>query len=251
VGKILVIDDDVTRHGDHAGWSARIGIEVQVRETPPEPPLDFEPEAIVVHAGYGRRREGFPRDAREAEAIRWLLDDPSYLFHEELEAFRELGRSVAPDVPLVVMTGGSVDDLPVDAIRALAGARPVAAWNVLDMVGTTSLAQLVAGPVQEEEAGAEPDPDRIAGEVRHDLLNRLWNLALAAGEAAPDVEELREIRSGDADQSDLDVLVARAPSIGEDTRDALTRALVSLGDGAADPGLAALARRAISEIESA
>ncbi len=185
MSRILVIDDDGSRHGDLAKWCDSLGLEGEILAHPPAGADDAAHLAcIVIHAGYGRKHEGFPRSRRSTEAVHWFLDDASYLFHEDLEALRALGTASGPSVPLVIITGGSHRDLPVDELRALAAGRLVVLWNVLDLLATRSLDEVLAGPGTEPEGAI--DPQRLESEIRHDLLNRLWNLALAAGEASPD-----------------------------------------------------------------
>lgn len=246
---ILVVDDDTSRHDDLRSWILSLGLRADVRDRPPADPATLDtPVAVVIHAGYGRRRPGFPRAERRAEAVHWLLDDPSYLFHEELEAFGALGRWMEPQVPLVVITGGSHRDLPTGQLTRLAAARTLVFWNVIDLMATRSVQEVVSGP-EPPDQGRDVDPARVESEVRHDLLNRLWNMALAAGEEAVDVEEIAEIVAGDDDQSTLDVLVEASPDLDARTRDELAGALRRAGGSHVMDGLAALTRRAIEELE--
>ena len=233
MARILIIDDDVSRHADLRAWCARIGAEGEIAAAPPQ---GGSADALVVHAGYGRRLEGFPR-GRPAEAVRWILGDASYLFHEDLEAFRSLGRAL-PDVPILILTGGSERDVPLDEIRDLARGRTVRAWNVFDLVATTSLEEALS------ERSGGTDPARIESEVRHDLLNRLWSLAVASP------SEIAEIVEGDEDQSSLDALVSRAPRMSDETRERLAAALSAVREGGSLKEIQPLARKAIEEIES-
>jgi hypothetical protein len=250
MSRILVIDDDGSRHGDLEKWCALLELEADVLAHPPAGAADAADLAcIVIHAGYGRKHEGFPRSKRSTEAVHWFLDDPSYLFHEDLEALRSLGRSSGPSVPLVILTGGSHRDLPVQNLRELAAGRRVVLWNVFDLLATRSLQDLLAGPVGEQ--GAAVDPARLESEIRHDLLNRLWNLALASGEASPDAHEIEAIMQGEDDQSPLAILVSRTPALGEERRRELLEGLEAAAGGRIPDGLARAARAAIEEIDAA
>ncbi len=249
VRRILVVDDDASRHADMAAWIAKMGYEAHVHATPPADPGDPALVALVViHAGYGRSRPGFPRPDRRAEAIHWFVDDPSFLFHDDLVALSALGKALPDRVPVVAMTGGSGKDIPVQELGRLAGARLLVSWNVLELFATTSIEEILAGPACARPGQA--DPACLASELRHDLLNRLWNLALAAAEATPDEAEIADIVTGDPDQSQLGVLVASASGIDPATRSALTGAIDRAVRGGGLPdGLARLARAAISELE--
>jgi hypothetical protein len=247
---ILVIDDDRSRHGDLEKWCALLGSEARVLARPPVAPEDAgRLDCIVIHAGYGRKHEGFPRSKRSTEAVHWFLDDASYLFHEDLEALRSLGRATGPSVPLVILTGGSHRDLPVEELRTMAAGRRVVLWNVFDLLATRSLDELLAGPGS--DPGQEVDPARLESEIRHDLLNRLWNLALEAGEASPDAEEIQAIIQGEDDQSPLALLVSRTPALGEQPREQLLGELEKMASGRVPDGLAGAARAAIEEIDGA
>lgn len=246
MSRILVIDDDASRHADIAAWCERLGLEAEIVDAPPAP-AGAPAACVAIHAGYGRLKDGFPGGRRNAEAVHWFLDDPSYLFHEDLEALRALGRST--DAPLVVLTGGSQRDLPLAEMRKVAAGRVVVLWNVFDLIATTSLEQVLAGPTGESRTGR--DPERIASEIRHDLLNRLWNLALAASEARPDIDEIGAILEGEEDQSPLELLVSRTPSIGETLRGQLASALERARGGEMDEDLATKVHAAIEEIDAA
>jgi hypothetical protein len=244
--RVLVIDDDASRHGDIEAWASRAGLEVDLRARPPGPGEDVDAACVVIHAGYGRSMEGFPRERRPAEAAFWFLGEASYLFHEDLEALRALGERLGPRVPLVVMTGGSTRDVPLGDLAAAGRGRTVVAWNAFGLLATTSAVEMLEGP------GEEPaDAGRVASEIRHDLLNRLWNLALAGGGEAPDAEEIAAIVRGEEDQSPLDVLVERTPALDGGTGEALAGACREAAGGRPPAGLGELARRAIREIESA
>ena len=250
MSRILVIDDDGSRHGDLAKWCAVLGLEAQVLARPPAEIADAtDLECIAIHAGYGRKHEGFPRSKRSTEAVHWFLDDGSYLFHEDLEAMRSLGRASGPSVPLVILTGGSHRDLPVDELSDLAAGRRVVLWNVFDLLATRNLEEVLAGPGR--KPGAAVDPERLESEIRHDLLNRLWNLALAAGEASPDEAEIAAIMQGEDDQSPLTLLVSRTPALGEERRRELLEGLEKAAGGQTLDGLARSARAAIEEIDAA
>jgi hypothetical protein len=245
---ILVIDDDRSRHGDLERWATLLGSEARVLAHPPAALGDAGAlECIVIHAGYGRKHEGFPRSKRGAEAVHWFLDDASYLFHEDLEALRSLGRASGPSVPLVILTGGSHRDLPVDDLRRIAAGRRVVLWNVFDLLATRSLDTLLAGPGS--DAGRDVDPARLESEIRHDMLNRLWNLALAAGEASPDAEEIEAILEGEEDQSPLALLISRTPALGTQRRERLLGEIEKMAPGRVPGGLAGAAREAIEEID--
>jgi hypothetical protein len=242
---ILVIDDDASRHGDLEAWIRSMGHEPLVRGVvPADPSVASGARLLVVHAGYGRMRPGFPRPDRGAEAIHWLLGDPSYLFHEELDGFAALGRSLDPSVALVAMTGGSGRDIPLADLVKLAAGRPVVSWNVIELVATTSIEEVLRGP-----GAGEPDPEVIESEIRHDLLNRLWNLALAAADKDVDRQEIAEIIEGDDDQSTLDVLVARAAGLTAGTRADLVEAIREAKGGRLAEAMSSLARTAIAQME--
>lgn len=256
MARILVIDDDISRHRDLGAWCGRLGLEADVHATPPGAPGGAD--IVVIHAGYGRGREGFPRSRRRAESVRWFLDDPSYLFHEDLESFRALGRSTGPSTPLVILTGGSDRDLDVGDISRMAGGRQVVLWNVFGLLECTSLEEVLAGPVAHRQAQGNGAGDghgsgdaRVEAEIRHDLLNRLWNLALAAAEERPDPEEIAAIVRGEEDQSPLSSLVERVPAIGEELRGQLVEALERAASGTLADGLAGMVKATIGEIESA
>jgi hypothetical protein len=256
VKRILVIDDDTSRHRDIEAWSGRLGLETRVHATPPPEPDD--PDIVILHAGYGRGRDGFPRSRRRAEAVHWFLGDPSYLFHEDLEAFQALGRRTGSGIPLVIITGGSDRDLPLDGLRSLAAGRRLVLWNVFGLLECENLDEVLAGPVAPRQArgngtrnGNGTSKARVQSEIRHDLLNRLWNLALAADEEKPDEEEIAEIVRGEEDQSPLGALIRQAPAIGAGLRDELAEALEKAQAGALEEGLSSLVRTAIGEIESA
>lgn len=244
-GRILVVDDDASRHRDLRAWIERLGMTPDVRERPPrEPDAAADAALVVVHAGYGRGRPGFPRAERRAEALRWMLGDPSYLFHEDLDAFAALGREIPPEVPLVVVTGGSTADVPAAALARLGRPRRVVEWNVIDLLSTSSVEEVAAGGTR-----TEPDPARVQSEVRHDLLNRLWNLALAAAETPPDVEEIGEIIEGDEDQSALPVLIAASGGLRARTRTSVTEAVDAAAQGSVTAELAPAVRAAIEDLE--
>ncbi|MBW2262642.1 MAG: hypothetical protein JRG91_11765 [Deltaproteobacteria bacterium] len=250
MSRILVIDDEGSRHGDLASWCDGLGHEAEVLARPPTEVADAAKLAcIVIHAGYGKKREGFPRTRRSTEAVHWFLDDGSYLFHEDLEALRSLGRASGPSVPLVILTGGSHRDLPVDELIDLAAGRRVVLWNVFDLLTTRSLEEALAGPGRGH--GAAVDPERLESEIRHDLLNRLWNLALAAGETSPDEAEIAAIMQGEDDQSPLTLLVSRTPALGEERRRELLEGLEKAAGGRTPDGLSRAARAAIEEIDAA
>lgn len=249
MSRILVIDDDGSRHRDLGRWCAALGLEAGLLARPPADVSGAaELACIVIHAGYGRKHEDFPRSRRSAEALCWFLDDASYLFHEDLEALRALGAASGPSVPLVILTGGSHRDLPLDELRDLAAGRTVVLWNVFDLLATASLEEVLAGPGPRP---AEVDPERLESEIRHDLLNRLWNLALAAGEPSPDAAEIAAIMQGEDDQSPLALLVERTPALGEEGRRTLLERLGEAAGGQVPEGLAGAARAAIEEIEAA
>ncbi len=250
MSRILVIDDDGSRHRDIGKWCEALGLEGRILDHPPADAADAAHLAcIVIHAGYGRRHEGFPRSRRSTEAVHWFLDDASYLFHEDLEALRALGAASGPSVPLVILTGGSHRDLPVDELRGLAAGRPVVLWNVFDLLATRSLEEVLAGPRAAPEGAI--DPERLESEIRHDLLNRLWNLALAAGEGAPDAAEIAAILQGEDDQSPLSILVSRTPALGQERRRELLEGIEQAAAGRITEGLARAARAAIEEIDAA
>jgi hypothetical protein len=246
MSRALVIDDDASRHGELGAWCEQAGIEARIEGSVPDPDSVGELDCVVLHAGYGRARPGFPRSKRRAEAVYWFLDEPSYLFHEELDALRALGTSTGSGVGLIVMTGGSEGELPAAELATLGRERRVVVWNVFGLMATRSLDQALAGP---DPGGAPEEPDRVQSEIRHDLLNRLWNLALAAAEAPPDAEEIASIVEGEDDQTSLDVLVARA-GLGSETSAALADACRAARSGSLHEALARVARKAIEEIES-
>ena len=238
---VLVIDDDVSRHPDTLAWCERIGLSPIVAAVPPD--AHGGASVVVVHGGWGRRIPGFPRGARRAEAVLWLLGSQSYLFHEALDRFAALGRSLPASVPLIVITGGSPADLPQAELRAAAGAagRRVEFLSFADLIGAQTLEGALSG---------RSDPAR-GTEMRHEILGRLWNLALAAGAGSPDPQEIREISEGEGEQSRIEDLIGAAPWIRESTRVALLDAISAAIGGNVTPGLALLARRALEEMEDA
>jgi hypothetical protein len=249
-GSIIVIDDDISRHGDLSAWIARLGLDPRIHAAPPIGQTGpGRARMVVIHGGFGRQKSDFPKPNRQAEAIHWFLDNPSYLFHEDLDGFAALGKCLGPSVPLIVMTGGSIRDIDGDALKALTGSRPIQIWNVIELLTTNSAEEVLAGPGHRRPSDTETTA-RLAAEIRHDLLNRLWNLVLVAGEPRATHTEIVEIIEGEADQHDLITLMNHASQLSGPTRQNAALAVETAWTGIIDQTLIQAMQRAIEELEN-
>ena len=255
---LLLILDDSDKYDVIHGVVDRMNPPLKTRRVSKSPEGHFKPAsswsnpfAVVVHLSQGvQRTHGSEAPLRLGDVIRTLRGDRTVLETHpndvDVELAHALRGNLDPGCPIIVVTGGAVDD-DVRRTSKLDGDADLVWWNLDALVSCSSRESLRIGLSGETPTPALPDRPAVAPN-RHDLRNRVDRLRERLDERPPNGDEIRRLILGTERILPLDSYFdVRNYDVPRDLRDKL----IALASRLRDAGTGTLKEDLLAELNEA